>query len=185
VRSTERKQEQQEPRTERTQALTQVHRQENPQGLVLVQDQTPSRDQERNTELGQRQSREQELGKERGQQGLSMERTLELVPQEGSMAWALLAVCRVLVQQEGSKVWALQEVCRVPMSEGRYPLEESTGRSEGRVPWESSMASMLELSLDCKFKSRATVRSQCLMYLEFRLLRNSDYLIHLSKLHLN
>jgi len=42
--SKERKQEQQEPRMERKQAQTLAHRQANPQGLVLVQDQTPSRD---------------------------------------------------------------------------------------------------------------------------------------------
>jgi len=78
-------------------------------------------------ELVQRLSREQELGKERDQRGLSTERTLALAQQEGSKAWALLAVCRV------------------PMSEGWYPLEESKGR---RVRWEGNMASMLELSVD-------------------------------------
>lgn len=34
------------------------------------------------------------------------------------------------------------------MSEGQYPLEESKGRNEGRVPWEDNMASMLEVSMD-------------------------------------
>lgn len=53
--------------------------------------------------MDQRLSRDQELGKERVQQGLSMVRTLVLVPQEESKAWALLAVCRELVLQGVSK----------------------------------------------------------------------------------